>query len=123
VKRRIVLWSGIGIVFLVAITVGSYVQNIGVKNIKLMYALHATDQAVVLMDQGLNGTVNYLTKARHPDVLLKERMNKAGWSYTEQEGAGYFFEKDRQRCIVTVRQWNHSYFILSVEKNLVDLAG
>lgn len=122
-KRRIVLWSGIGIVFLVAITVGSYVQNIGVKNIKLMYALHATDQAVVLMDQGLNGTVNYLTKARHPDVLLKERMNKAGWSYTEQEGAGYFFEKDRQRCIVTVRQWNHSYFILSVEKNLVDLAG
>ncbi|MEI0736212.1 hypothetical protein VQ056_05350 [Paenibacillus sp. JTLBN-2024] len=122
-KKQIVLWSGIGIVFLAAITAGSYVQNIGVKNIKLMYALHATDKTIVLMDQGLNGTVNYLTRAKDPAELVKQKMNKEGWSYTEQEGAGYFFEKDRQRCIVTVRQWNHSYFILSVEKNLVDLAG
>ncbi|MDR9852367.1 hypothetical protein RJP21_01985 [Paenibacillus sp. VCA1] len=120
---RNALWSGVGVIVFGVIVAGLYVQNIGFDNIKLMYTLHSSNKAVVLMGQGQNGTVKYLTNVNHPAELLKERMNKEGWNYAEQNGSGYFFEKGRRRCIVTVKQWNHGYFIYAVEKNLVNLAG
>ncbi|ETT65637.1 hypothetical protein C172_11321 [Paenibacillus sp. FSL H8-457] len=54
--------------------------------------------------------------------LLKERMSSEGWSYVQQEGSNYFFEKGNGETIVTVQQWNHKYIIYQVKDNVINIA-
>ncbi len=49
---------------------------------------------------------HYLAREDRSVELLKERMSSKGWSYVEQEGSNYFFEKGNEEVIVTVQQWN-----------------
>jgi len=89
-----------------------------------MYALNTTDKTIVWMNETANGNGLYLTKVKQPIEVIKERMQKEGWTYVRQEGSGYFFEKGNQEVVVTTKIWpNRNYVRISVENNVVNLAG
>ncbi|MGC6585051.1 hypothetical protein ACPV3A_08785 [Paenibacillus sp. Dod16] len=61
---------------------------------------------------------HYLAREDRSVGLLKERLNSKGWSYVEQEGSNYFFEKGNEESFVTVQQWNHKYVIYQVKRGM-----
>ncbi|MGE7270310.1 hypothetical protein ACQKK5_02505 [Brevibacillus panacihumi] len=45
---------------------------------------------------------------------LKNLLQTDGWSFVEQEGAGYFFEKDKQRIVITAHMWSSDFVLYKV---------
>lgn len=45
---------------------------------------------------------------------LKNLLQTNGWSFVEQEGAGYFFEKDKQRIVITSQMWSSDFVLFKV---------
>ncbi|MFE4711202.1 hypothetical protein ACFRAM_10030 [Paenibacillus sp. NPDC056722] len=119
---RIALFSFIGIIVLLVIAAAVYIHNIGYNNVKQMYRLQTTGLSIVQIESDARGYVRYLTKVEQPQELLKARMKKEGWTYISQEGAGYFFEKDGQQEIVTMKKWNHFYMIYDLKLKVANLA-
>jgi hypothetical protein len=117
-RWKIAVFGIIGLLVFGVILSALYIKSVGIDNIKLMYTLNTTDQAIVVMD----GKGNYLTKKNHSVDLLKERMKTEGWTYITQEGAGYFFEKAKEETIVTAKIWNSKYVIYHVKDNVVNIA-
>ncbi|EHB62707.1 hypothetical protein PaelaDRAFT_3950 [Paenibacillus lactis 154] len=115
---KIIAFGIIGIIFLVVIFIGLYINNIGFHNLKLMYTLSTTEKLIVPMDK----VGHYLAREDRSVELLKERMSSRGWSYVEQEGSNYFFEKGNEKAIVTLQQWNHKYIIYQVKDNVINIA-
>lgn len=110
-------------IVLVLIVGGLYVNTVGYNNVKYMYKLHTSNQKVIMIDKDVDGNGLYLTRVDEPAELLKERMENEGWIFIRQEGAGYFFEKDKQQAIVTIKKWNHSYYIYKVPNNTINIEG
>lgn len=107
------------LIVIVLILAGAYIKNVGYHNVKLMYTLQTTDAKIVKMnEEGRYLAIENLSI----EPLMKERMSSEGWSYVEQEGSNYFFEKGNEKTIVNVKQWNHKYVIYSVKGNVIDLA-
>ncbi|SDS49128.1 hypothetical protein SAMN05444162_1586 [Paenibacillaceae bacterium GAS479] len=109
---------GLAFIFLL-IPAGLYINNIGWKNIKLIYELNNNDRSIFRMEtEG-----EYLTKANNQAEILKEKMKSLGWNFVGQEGSGYFFEKKGQESIITTKQiWNRHYVVYKVKDNIVDLS-
>jgi len=113
-----------GVILVAATVIALYVNTIGFNNLKLMYALNTTDKTIAWMNENANGNGLYLTKVKQPIEVIKERMHREGWTYVRQEGSGYFFEKGNQEVVVTTKIWpNRNYVRISVENNVVNLAG
>jgi len=49
---------------------------------------------------------------------LKLLLQKAGWSFLEQEGAGYFFEKDQKRIVITSQMWSRDFVLYKVSSEI-----
>lgn len=45
---------------------------------------------------------------------IKNMIRGKGWTFVEQEGSGYFFEKDGQKLIVTTEMWTRKYVLAKV---------
>ncbi|MGF7048924.1 hypothetical protein J2T13_003432 [Paenibacillus sp. DS2015] len=89
---------------------------------KQMYRLESTGKSVIRIDSVITGQERYLTKVQdYPQELLKSRMEREGWVYSQQEGSGYFFEKDGREEIVTMQQWNHFYVIYDLNEGIANL--
>lgn len=117
---KAVLFSAIGIILMLTVIVGLFIHQLGYENLKRMYTLNTGQQSIIPMD--VEG--EYVGKSESNTELLKERMNREGWTFTHQEGAGYFFEKDGQEKVVTIKKlWNRHYVLYDVEDNVVDLSG
>ncbi|GIO31679.1 hypothetical protein J2TS6_28200 [Paenibacillus albilobatus] len=111
-------------IILVLIILGVlYINNIGYGNLKYMYRLHTTNQSVIFAQNDENGNGQYLTRVNDPVKLLQERLENRGWKFSKQDGAGYFFERDNQEIIITIKKWNHSYYIYKVPNNSIDIEG
>ncbi|MDA5110391.1 hypothetical protein O3V59_18680 [Brevibacillus thermoruber] len=136
---KIAFFGLAGVVILGVTAVVLFVNRVGFDNLKLlftlnqtdsdylmpMYILKTTDQPIVPVAVTPEGHGIYLTdKRRSPDVLelLKERMNKEGWTYATQMGSGYLFTKDQQKVIVETRIWNSDYVRITVPGNVVTIA-
>lgn len=105
--------------FMILIITGLYIHHIGWANLKLMHELHMTKQSILPME----AEGEYVTKFNGHRERLKERMKKEGWTYMDQEGAGYFFEQDGQTTIVTAKQiWNRHYIVYKITDHVVDLS-
>ncbi|GIO14438.1 hypothetical protein J19TS2_39930 [Cohnella xylanilytica] len=119
-KFVLIGFGGAAALFLIAAVL--YANSIGMSNLKRMYVLETTDRQIVEMGADERGIPQYLAKLNRQEELLKERMSREGWTFAEQEGSGYFFEKDGRKAIVTSRIWNHRYVIFKVSGDTVDLA-
>ncbi|WP_405114268.1 hypothetical protein MHH28_09540 [Paenibacillus sp. FSL K6-1217] len=121
-KWKIIIFSFIGASMLVVVLGALYVNNIGFNNVKHMYRLESTGKSVIRMDSDIPGLERFLTKEKgDPQELLKSRMEREDWVYSQQEGSGYFFEKDGREEIVTTQQWNHFYIIYSLNAGVANL--
>lgn len=60
----------------------------------------------------------YITKMEQGKAYenLKDLMEDEGWQFTEQMGAGFFFQKDGQRLIVSTQMWTGNYVICQMPK-------
>ncbi|QJC53601.1 hypothetical protein HGI30_20070 [Paenibacillus albicereus] len=108
-----------GLLIIGFIAAGLYINTIGLNNVKLMYELNNNKGAILKMES----EGEYLTKANHKSEKLKNKMNSEGWTFVNQEGAGYFFEKNGQEIIITTRQiWNRHFVVYKVTDNVLDLS-
>ncbi|NQX44224.1 hypothetical protein HQN87_02680 [Paenibacillus tritici] len=121
-KWKIVLFCFIGASVLLVVLGALYVNNVGYNNVKHMYRLESTGKSVIRIDSDMPSRERYLTKKDgDPQELLKSRMEREGWVYSQQEGSGYFFKKDGRQEIVTTQQWNHFYIIYSLNAGIANL--
>ncbi len=121
-KRKIALLSMIGVVLIVAIVIALYIHSIGFNNLKLMQALRTTHKSIIQMEESPDGYGIYLAEVNLPAEMIKERMEDEDWTYVEQNGSGYFFEKDNRKVVVTTKIWNRNFLKITVENNAVNLA-
>ena len=49
---------------------------------------------------------------------LKDRMTKNGWEFIEQDGSGYFFEKESERVIIESQQWTDDFLLFQLPVGL-----
>ncbi|WP_342547605.1 type II toxin-antitoxin system HicA family toxin [Paenibacillus sp. FSL P2-0089] len=121
-KWKIILFSFIGASVLLGVLGALYVNSIGYNNVKHMYRLESAGKSVIRIDSEMPSRERYLTKEKgNPKELLKSRMEREGWVYSQQEGSGYFFKKDGREEIVTTQQWNHFYIIYSLNAEVANL--
>ena len=121
-KRRIVIFGFIGFLVFIVIVAVAYLNNVGYGNVKQIYRLESTGKSIVRIEGAIPGQERYLTKIKNdPQELLKSRMEREGWVYSQQEGSGYFFEKEGRTEIVTMRIWNHFYVIYDLNDRIANL--
>lgn len=63
-----------------------------------------------------NNTVWYVAQMEQGKGydLMKEKMAESGWSFIEQNGAGFFFEKGGETLIVNSQMWTGKYVLFSL---------
>jgi len=44
------------------------------------------------------------------DKLIEE-MGKAGWTFLQQEGSGYFFQQGTEKIVITSRMWSGDFVL------------
>ncbi len=137
---KIAFFSLSGVFILVMAIMLSFINDIGPGNLKLilsldktdhdylipMHTLNTTDKRIVPIEVTPEGHRIYLTDiTRSTDVqkLLKERLEKEGWTFTRQEGSSYFFDKGKEQTIVGTYIWNSDYVRISIPNNVVNIAG
>lgn len=49
---------------------------------------------------------------------LKNLLQTRGWTFVEQEGAGYFFEKDKKRIVITTQMWSRDFVLFKVPSDV-----
>ncbi|ARU59864.1 hypothetical protein CBW65_01430 [Tumebacillus avium] len=77
--------------------------------------LATADEPIVKIDQSAEYEW-YLTRMEQGQGYehLKKLISGKGWTFVEQEGAGYFFEKDGKKLIVTTEMWTRKYVLVKI---------
>nr|WP_154895869.1 hypothetical protein [Paenibacillus xylanexedens] len=117
-KWKIILFSFIGFIILLVILGATYINNVGYNNVKLMYKLNTKNVSIVQMDE--DG--QYLGRKINSNQILKDRMEREGWQFKQQEGAAFFFKKDNKEAVISTEIWNSNYVLYRVDDNVVNLA-
>ncbi|MEJ8545990.1 hypothetical protein [Brevibacillus borstelensis] len=47
------------------------------------------------------------------DRLIAE-MNKAGWTFLQQEGSGYFFQQETEKIVITSQMWSGDFVLFKL---------
>ncbi|PYY25902.1 hypothetical protein [Paenibacillus illinoisensis] len=111
-------FSFIGAIILLVILGATYINNVGYNNVKLMYKLNTTEVSIVQMDE----EGQYLGLRMNSNQILKDRMEREGWQFKQQEGAAFFFKKDNKEAIISTEIWNSNYVLYRVDNNVVIIA-
>lgn len=117
-KWKIILFSFIGVITLLVILGATYINNVGYNNVKLMYTLNTTNVSIVQMDE----EGQYLGRKMNSNQILKDRMEREGWQFKQQEGAAFFFKKENIDAVVSTKIWNRNYVLYRVDDNVVNIA-
>lgn len=49
---------------------------------------------------------------------LKSILKQAGWSFHEQEGAGYFFQHGTEKIVITSQMWSRDFVLFKIPASL-----
>jgi len=116
---KIVIASVIAFSLVSIIAAAIFINHIGYHNIKLITELNKNSNQILKMEK----EGDYLTKANAQNERLIKKMIKEGWNFIDQEGAGYFFEKNGQETIITVKQmWSRHYVVYRVTNDAINLS-
>lgn len=55
---------------------------------------------------------------RHAAEELKSVMERAGWSFYTQEGAGYFYQQGTEQIVVTSKMWSRDFILFKIPAQL-----
>ncbi|MHA0855316.1 hypothetical protein [Paenibacillus sp. CMAA1364] len=56
---------------------------------------------------------------KNVDDKIKEMIVSNGWEFKDKEGSGLFFEKDKERLIVTTQMWTSHYVLVKIPSNYI----
>lgn len=116
---KIVIASVIAFFLVSIIAAAIFINNIGYHNIKLITELNKNSNQILKMEK----EGDYLTKANAQNERLIKKMMNEGWNFIDQEGAGYFFEKNGQETIITVKQmWSRHYVVYRATNDAINLS-
>ncbi len=45
---------------------------------------------------------------------LKKRLKNIGWEFVEQDGSGYFFERNGERVMIESKKWTSNYLLFQL---------
>ncbi|WP_236841201.1 hypothetical protein [Brevibacillus formosus] len=45
---------------------------------------------------------------------MKRAVTEKGWTFIQQEGAGYFFERGKEKMIITSQMWTGNYVLFRI---------
>jgi hypothetical protein len=86
------------------------------KHVVVAQLKQADHQLVTL---GIDDNPQYLwigakTADGQPDEMLKAQMLDSGWSFIEQMGAGYFYQKGSEKIVITSQRWSRDFELFKV---------
>lgn len=55
---------------------------------------------------------------RNAAERLKSILEDAGWSFHEQEGAGYFFHQGSEKIVITSQMWSRDFVLFKIPASL-----
>lgn len=102
----------------------TFIQNVGVPQVRMMQTLNSTNLDIGALGTDEQGHGLFLTRnnLQRTTQLFQDRMSQQGWTYTGQEGSGYFFKKGRQTAVVTTRIMHRKFIQIQVQHNVVNIA-
>lgn len=82
---------------------------------EVVETLHESSEDIVKIaeEQNYDWYINQMEQGKAYENL-KELINKRGWKFQEQDGSGYFFEKDDQTLIATTQMWTGDYVLVKI---------
>lgn len=107
-KPIIMLVSVILILGLIKISPVIFQEGNPVPILKGIVKLSTSDDKIIQISENPQ---RYLTKTSTGDTGLIDLMNKEGWEFVEQMGAGYIFSKAGDRLVIVSVQYTGKYRI------------
>lgn len=92
------------------------IESVGKKEV--LESLNDTPEDIVKIAEE-NGYEWYITPMGKGKVYdnLMNLISMNGWHFKQQEGSGYFFEKDDNTLIATTEMWTGDYVIVKIPKD------
>ncbi|UED74776.1 hypothetical protein [Brevibacillus sp. DP1.3A] len=50
---------------------------------------------------------------------MKRTVTEKGWTFIQQEGAGYFFERGKEKMIITSQMWTGNYVLFRIPAGVI----
>ncbi|NGZ76966.1 type II toxin-antitoxin system HicA family toxin [Saccharibacillus alkalitolerans] len=93
------------------------VARYGTETTIAMAKLNAAGEKLVELD-GDSRFDRYLAKDDEAFGQMQRLMQERGWTFREQDGSGYFFEKENRKTVVTTKQLSTHTVRIQLEKGL-----
>ena len=90
------------------------IENMSKKEV--IKNLNGTDQEIVPLTNE-NDKQWFIISERNiseADEMIKEMVMQKGWTFTQKEGSGLFFEKQGENLIVTTQKWTGNYVLVEI---------
>lgn len=90
------------------------IENLSKKEV--IKRLTDTDQEIVPLSNE-NDKQWFIISERNAsiaDELIKEMVMQDGWTFTQKEGSGLFFEKQGESLIVETQKWTGNYVLVDI---------
>ncbi|MGE7024057.1 hypothetical protein [Solibacillus cecembensis] len=90
------------------------IENMSKKEV--IKKLNGTDQEIVPLTNE-NDKQWFIISERNiseADEMIKEMVIQNGWTITQKEGSGLFFEKQGENLIVTTQKWTGNYVLVEI---------
>ncbi|OZI10283.1 hypothetical protein CEW92_17905 [Bacillaceae bacterium SAS-127] len=124
-SRKLKLYSAFIAILLILFVVIIYVNNNKNNSVAPLDTLDSSENSIILFEVTPEGDGIYLSKQATTDdqyELLKERMEREGWTYTHQDGNGLFFKKGDKQIIVETKIWRSEYIKYDIPNNVANIA-
>lgn len=124
-SRKFKLYSVFGAILLVLFVVIIYVNNNKNNSVDSLDSLDSSENSIIIFEVTPEGDGIYLSKQATTDdpyELLKERMEREGWTYTHQNGSGLFFKKGEKQIVVETEIWRSEYIKYDIPNNVANIA-
>lgn len=82
---------------------------------QVLDALNDSSEDIVKIAEE-NGYEWFITRAGQENGYenVKKMIRSNGWEFQEQEGSGYFFEKDEKTLIASTEMWTAKFIIVQI---------
>lgn len=83
---------------------------------EVLEKLNTSDQPIVFLSKE-NNQEWYIVNERNQsasDEIIKEMVSQSGWTFTDKDGSGLFFEKQGEKLIVTTQKWTSEYVLVDI---------
>lgn len=83
---------------------------------EVLEKLNTSDQPIVFLskENGQEWYIVHTPNTSESDEIIKEMVSQSGWTLTDKDGSGLFFEKQGEKLIVTTQKWTSEYVLVDI---------